>query len=72
MRRTKSVNKLIRLSVIAGCIGLFCILLFLITGFEAWSVGVGIFLGFPILLIAVVMYIVAVIRDLKRHEVIED
>lgn len=72
MKRRKSVNKLIRLSVIAGCIGLFCILLFLITGFEAWSVGVGIFLGFPILLAALVLYIVAVIRDLKRHEVIED
>ncbi|WP_187264581.1 hypothetical protein [Pontibacter beigongshangensis] len=72
MKRRKSVNRLIRTSVIVGCIGLFCILLFLLAGFQAWSVGVGVFLGFPVLLAALVMYIVAVARDLKKHDVIHD
>lgn len=72
MKRKKSVNKLIRISVLIGCVGLMCILLFLIYGFQAWSVGVGIFLGFPILLLAVVIYIIAVVRDLKKHDVIHD
>lgn len=72
MEKRKSINKLIRLSVITGCLGLLCVLLFLLFGFQAWSVGIGIFLGFPILLMAVVIYIIAVVRDLKKHDVIHD
>ena len=72
MKRIQNINKLIRISVILGCIGLFCMLLFLIYGFEAWSVGIGMFLGFPILMVALVIYIIAVIKDLKKHEVIRD
>jgi hypothetical protein len=72
MQKLKNINRLIRLSVILGCIGLFCILLFLLFGFQAWSVGVGMFLGFPVLLIAVILYIVAVVRDLRSHRVMED
>lgn len=72
MKRIKNINQLIRASVILGCIGLFCILLFLIWGFEAWSVGVGMFLGMPVLFVAVVLYVIAVVRDLKKHEVIKE
>lgn len=72
MRRRKNIDTLIRISVVLGCIGLFCVLLFLIYGFKAWSVGIGVFLGFPILLVAVVIYVVAVVRDLRKHDVIHD
>lgn len=72
MKRRRDIDRLIRISVILGCIGLFCVLLFLIAGFEAWSVGVGMFLGFPILLVAVVLYVIAVVSDLKKHDVIHD
>jgi hypothetical protein len=72
MQKLRNINRLIRLSVILGCIGLFCILLFLLFGFQAWSVGVGMFLGFPVLLIAVILYIIAVVRDLRGHHVMED
>ncbi len=72
MKTVKNINKLIRISVILGCIGLFCLLLFLIYGFEAWSVGVGMFFGLPVLMVALVLYIIAVVRDLKKHEVIRD
>jgi hypothetical protein len=72
MQKLRNINRLIRLSVILGCIGLFCILLFLLFGFQAWSVGVGMFLGFPVPLIAVILYIIAVVRDLSGHHVMED
>lgn len=72
MKRVRNINKLIRASVILGSIGLFCMLLFLIYGFEAWSVGIGMFFGLPVLLVALVLYVIAVVSDLKKHEVIRD
>lgn len=70
--KSYKIDKLIRASVILGLIGLFCIFLFLLTGFTGWTVGVGVFFGFPILLLAVILYIIAVVRDLRKHEVLED
>jgi hypothetical protein len=72
MNNVKNVNKLIRTAVIFGVIGLFFNLLFLLTGFTGWTVGVGVFLGMPILMIGIVLYIIAVLRDLKKHDVLED
>jgi hypothetical protein len=72
MKKVRSINRLIRVAVVLGVFGLFFNLLFLITGFTGWTVGVGVFLGMPILLVAVILYIIAVIRDLKKHEVMED
>lgn len=61
-------DRLIRIAAILALIGFACALLFLVFGFEAWSVGIGVFLGFPILLAAIGLYIVVVIRDLRRRE----
>jgi len=72
MSRQNKINKLIRIAVIVGSVGLSCLLIYLIVGFQPWSVGVGIFLGFPLLTVALVLYIVAVIKDLKRHEVVSE
>jgi hypothetical protein len=60
-------DKMIRLSVICTLIGSFCILLFLWRGFAPWSVGVGAFLGSPILVLAMVLYVFTVIGDLRRR-----
>lgn len=68
----KKIDKLIRLAVIFGVIGLCCIFVFLLYGFKAWSVGIGIFLGMPILLTGIVLYVIAVVRDLKKHDVIHE
>ncbi len=68
----KSINKLIRLSVVFGLLGLCCVFLFLLFGFKAWSVGIGIFLGLPLLIAGIVLYIIAVIRDLRKHDVIHE
>ena len=48
-------------------VGLLCALLFLWRGFTVWSLGVGIFLGSPLLLVAMVLYVIVVARDLRRH-----
>jgi hypothetical protein len=47
--------------------GLFCVLLFLWYGFGAWTVGLGTFVGIPLLVLAVLLYITAVITDLKTR-----
>lgn len=72
MSKQNNINKLIRIAVILGSIGLACLLIYLVVGFQPWSVGVGIFLGFPLLTVALVIYIVAVVKDLKRHEVVSE
>jgi len=72
MSRQNKINKLIRIAVLLASIGLCCLLIYLVVGFQPWSVGVGIFLGFPLLIVALVLYIVAVVKDLKRHEVVSE
>jgi multidrug efflux pump subunit AcrB len=72
MKRLKNINTLIRAAVLIGSFGLVCIFLFLVTGFQGWSVGIGIFLGFPMLLLGIILYLIAVIADLKKHKVVDD
>lgn len=69
---TTKIDKLVRTAVILTLAGMLLILLFLVAGFKAWSVGVGVFLGLPVMLIGVVLYIVAVLRDLRLRKVLED
>ena len=70
MQRTKEppqISLLIRAAVACALVGLLCALLFLWRGFTPWSMGVGIVLGFPFLLMAIILYVIAVARDLQRH-----
>lgn len=62
-----SIDRLIRWAVILALVGLACVILFLWQGFAAWSVGLGVFLGAPLLLLAMGLYTVAVVRDLRRR-----
>lgn len=64
------VNRLARAAVICSIIGLVCVLVFLWRGFTAFSVGVGVFLGAPILLLGMVLYLFAVVSDLRRRDVL--
>jgi len=68
----KQINQLIRTSVILVMAGMVLVLLFLITGFQAWSVGLGVFLGMPVMLAGVVLYIYAVIRDLRQSKILDE
>ena len=59
-------NALVRVSVLCALTGLVCVVVFLWHGFAAWTLGVGVYLGFPLLLAAALLYLLAVLRDLRR------
>ena len=59
--------RLINIAVDIAMVGLVCVYLFLWHGLGAWSMGLGMFIGMPLLLIAILLYGVAVARDLKRR-----
>ena len=67
MNAAASVDRLLRTAVVLAIVGLSCLLIFLLSGFAAWSVGIGIFLGVPLLVVALVLYVLVVIRDLRRR-----
>ena len=51
-------------------VGLLCVTCYLWQGFGVWSFGIGILLGVPILIIGMGLYLVAVLRDLRRHGIL--
>ena len=61
------VTRLIGIAVNIALVGLVCVYLFLWHGLGAWSMGLGMFIGMPLLLIAILLYVVAVARDMKRR-----
>ncbi|SHK21720.1 hypothetical protein [Rhodothermus profundi] len=67
MNATASVDRLLRTAVVLAIIGLSCLLVLLLSGFAAWSVGIGVFLGVPLLVAALVLYVLVVIRDLRQR-----
>ncbi|NJN18007.1 MAG: hypothetical protein HC822_17915 [Oscillochloris sp.] len=60
-------NRLLRLAVIIALIGLVLLGLFLVFGFLPWTVGLGMFVGMPLLGLAMVIYLIAVVVDLRRR-----
>jgi|GEM_PF-2451340 len=61
------VERQLRLAVYTAIVGLACVLLFLWYGFGAWTMGLGTFIGIPLLGLAVLLYLSAVVADLKRR-----
>jgi hypothetical protein len=61
------VSPLVRIAVGCALVSLCCLAVLLWYGFTPWSVGVGIVLGVPLFAVAVVLYGVAVVRELHRH-----
>jgi hypothetical protein len=55
------------LAVNCAIVGMACVLLFLWYGFGAWTMGLGTFVGMPLLGLAVLLYIGAVVTDLKTR-----
>jgi len=64
------VHTRVRWAVGCTLAGLACVFLFLVFGFESWSVGLGVFLGFPLLLCGIGLYLAGVVRDLRQREVL--
>ena len=54
------------LAVNCTVLGLICILLFLWNGFGAWSMGLGMFIGIPLVVLGVILYLFALAFDLNR------
>ncbi len=69
-RDSCSTNPLVRPAVVCALIGLLGMLLFLWRGFAPWSLGVGVFLSAPLLLVAMGLYIVAVLQDLRQQGIL--
>lgn len=61
------VTRQLMLAVNCAIVGLACILLFLWYEFGAWTIGLGTFVGIPLLGVAVLLYIGAVVTDLKTR-----
>lgn len=66
------VDKLVRTAILCTMAGMLLLLIFLIFGFQAWSVGLGVFLGMPVMLLGVGLYVIAVFRDLRHRKVLDD
>lgn len=64
------VHTRIQRAVVCTLVGLSCVLLFLFVGFRSWSVGVGVFFGFPMLLTGIGFYLSGVVADLRRRNVL--
>ncbi|NOT58537.1 MAG: hypothetical protein HOP18_28410 [Deltaproteobacteria bacterium] len=55
-----------------GCtlIGLLCVTFYLWQGFGVWSFGIGILVGIPMLVVGMGLYVVVVVRDLRRRDIL--
>jgi len=60
-------DTLVRTAIVLTIVGLLCMLVFLIRGFDGASVGIGVFLGMPLTLAGIATYAVAVVRDLRQR-----
>ena len=69
MNETPQTSLIVRIAVICAVVGLLCALVFLWRGFTPWSM-VGVLLGYPLLIAALLLYLIAVARDLRRHGVL--
>jgi hypothetical protein len=66
-RASAWVQRQLTLAVYCAIVGLACVLLFLWHGFGAWSMGLGTFVGIPLLGLAVLLYLGAVATDLRKR-----
>lgn len=61
------VQRQLTLAVYCAIAGLIYVLLFLWYGFGAWTMGLGTFVGIPLLGLAILLYLGAVAADLKKR-----
>ena len=67
----KDIDTLVRTAILCTMAGMLLTLIFLIFGFRSWSVGVGVFLGMPVMILGMGLYVIAVIRDLRKRKVLD-
>ena len=69
MNEAPPKSLIVRIAVICAVAGLLCALVFLWRGFTPWSL-ISVLLGYPLLIAALLLYLFAVARDLRRHGVL--
>ena len=67
----QEIDRLVRTAILCTMAGMLLVLIFLIFGFQSWSVGLGVFMGMPVMILGVALYVVAVFRDLKNRRVLD-
>lgn len=67
----RDIDMLVRTAILCTMAGMLLTLIFLIFGFRSWSVGVGVFLGMPVMILGMGLYVIAVIRDLRKRKVLD-
>ncbi len=66
-RKTALIRRLVRTAAVSGLLGSLCSSVYFLQGFTPLSLGVGIFLGIPLLLAAMLLCIVAILSDLRQR-----
>ncbi len=65
-----SIDRLIHIAVILAIAGMLSVSAALVFGFGPITVGLSMFMGAPLLSLAILLYIVAVIRDLRNQGIL--
>ena len=61
---------LLRLARHCTSVGLLGVAFYLWQRFSVWSFGVGILFGFPVLVVGILLYLLAVVRDLRQRGIL--
>lgn len=63
----RAQSRLLRAAVWLALAGLACLAFFLWRGLSVLTMGIGVVLGLPLMMLAVCLYLIAVVRDLRRR-----
>ena len=66
-REPAPASTLVRVAAVCALVGLSCMSVFLWLNFSPWSVGIGIVAGAPLTAIALALYLLAVVRELRQR-----
>ena len=67
---SQPASRPLRVAVWIALMGMSCLGFFLWNGLSVMSMGIGVILGVPLTLLAVGVYLTAVIRDLRRRGIL--
>jgi len=60
-------SQLLRLAVSLTLAGLCLILIYLLSGFGVWAIGLAFFLGVPLLLLGMTVTVIAMVQQLRSN-----
>jgi hypothetical protein len=69
-RPAPAADRWVNAAVTFSLLGLLGVLFYLWQGFGPWTMGIGFFVGAPLLALSLIFYLIAVIQDLRRRRVL--